>query len=216
MSYLITASLLNSWQWYLQNESPDAEREWLQTLNREQIPDNDKLLNGRAFECRVRLVNEPKGDWLTDGDREDLEKTQKKEDNAEYMDTVREVAGYTQGGLWQMPVNMPCTINGTGFLLYGRLDVMKLGILDVKFSGTYEHNKYLDNPQLRMYMTIVQHAPWMQFIVSDGKRVYQDYFERQDVEPVFPLVADFWNWVSTYPKYRNIFTSKWVSIETRR
>jgi hypothetical protein len=207
---LITASLLSSWQWFLQDEKETAEAEFIATLKRESFRDSQEMQAGRAFEARVRLQNEPDGEWLTERDREDLKATEKRVDE-DYINTVLEVSDMTQGGLWQ-PSLSEIWDNGTQvFCLYGRLDVLKLGIIDVKFSKTFEVGKYRDCPQLRMYLTLAKNAPDMTFAVSDGRNVMTDYYLRKDVEPIYSLVNQFWSWLNTYPKYLSLYVENWKS-----
>lgn len=208
---LITQSLLSDWQWFLQDESENAVEKWKSSLRRESKPDTPEMQAGRAFESRVRLQNEPDGSWLTARDIEDLKATEDDGKNEEYFNTVLEVASMTQGGFWQ-PALSEIYDNGLqSFVLYGRLDVLKLGIIDVKFSKTFEVGKYKNCPQVRMYMHLAKQAPDMTFVVSNGHTVMTDYFIRQDVEPIEPLVNDFWNWLNRYPEYLSLYIENWKS-----
>jgi len=208
---LVTASLLNAWEWYRMDDKDTAETEFIRTLKREQTPDNPDMLAGRAFECRVRLINEQGREWYTARDKEDLDATRDREFDADYIDTAKEIARETSGGLWQVPLSEKVTLDGVHFLLYGRLDVLKLGVYDIKYSHTFETGKYLTAPQTRMYMTLASEAPWMKYMVSNGRNVFEDFYLRQDVEPIYPMVRDFWNWLETYPKFKSLYVENWES-----
>ncbi len=192
------------------DDKDTAEAEFIAVLKKERYPDNPDMLAGRAFETRVRLISEPGQDWLTEKDTKDLDETRDGM-TTEYYNTVREIAEIVSGGLWQVPLSEKVTIDGVHFLLYGRLDVIKLGVYDLKFSHTFETGKYLTAPQTRMYMTLASDAPWMKYLISNGKNVFEDFYLRQDVEPIYPMVRDFWNWLETYPKFKSLYLQNWES-----
>jgi len=109
VSYLVTASLLNSWEWYLNSwdEGEDAARlDFEATLRREPIADNDAMAAGRAFEDAVTALC--------------LGGVEPSEDS--YGDCVREVAEYVRGKIFQYKASRPVSIDGIDFLLYGRMD----------------------------------------------------------------------------------------------
>jgi hypothetical protein len=209
-SLLLTQSLLSDWQWYLQDESENARAKFETALRREDKPDTPEMQSGRAFESRVRLINEPEGDWLTECDETDLTETED-DITPEYLEAVIEIAKMTSGGFWQASLSRGIVIDGQAFVLYGRLDVLKLGIIDIKFSRTFEVGKYRNCPQVRMYMYLAPSAPDMIFAVSDGKKVMTDSFIRADVEPIEPLVRDFWTWLQTQPSLLAIYREHWIS-----
>lgn len=207
---LVTASLLSDWLWFIKDERENAEEKFISRLRREQSEDNEDMQAGRAFEARVRLQNEPEGKWLTERDVEDLKATEKKV-NEEYFQTVLEVSNITHGGLWQVALSEIWDNGIQAFCLYGRLDVLSLGVTDVKFSKTFEVGKYRDAPQTRMYLTLAKQAPHMTYAVSDGRNVMTDFYLRKDIEPIYSMVNDFWNWLNTYPKFLSLYIENWKS-----
>ena len=210
---LITPSLLYSWDWYMQNESDNARDEFIGVMKRERSPDNDAMMHGRAFESRVRIACDPNfTEWLTENDKDDLEATFHKTKDEEYMDCVDELASFLKGGVWQIALSKTETINGIEFVKYGRVDVIKYGIIDVKYSQTFESGKYLGKAQTKMYLDLAPQAPWMQYTVCDGKVIYYgDKFLREDVAPINQDIGNFWNWLQCDKELLFLYLNNWQS-----
>jgi hypothetical protein len=209
MRLLITASLLNSWQWYLNSPEPNLD-EFKTALRRERGADNKAMQDGRAFETRVRLAC---GDYEPN-EREiaDLEATcpDGNELTDEYVSTVDEIAGIVSGGAWQVAVSKDVEVSGQDFLLYGRLDVLKgPWVFDIKFSHAFEIGKYRDSPQTKMYLSLVQEVIGMRYLVSTGKTVAEDYYLRENVEPIENDVRDFWNWLEGRKELLDLYVANW-------
>ena len=207
---LITASLLSSWIWYLQDESDDALKNWLTVLNREQTPDNPAMKSGRAFETRVRFLTESNYQF-TERDVIDVNETQEDVDD-EYLECVKEIAAIVQGGAWQASSSMIVNIEGIDFCLYGRRDVLKgAWVYDLKFTHTFEIGKYLDSPQTEMYIRLTPEVLGMKYLACDGKTVYEDSYLREDVGLIDNTVRDFWNWLGQNTEMKSIYCEKWQS-----
>ena len=207
---LITASLLSSWLWYLQDESDDALKNWLTVLNREQTPDNPAMKSGRAFENRVRLEADK---WYSTSDKDALDMLQTTDDIDDgYNECVKEVASIVQGGAWQASSSMIVNIDGVEFCLYGRRDVLKgAWVYDLKFTHTFEIGKYLDSPQTEMYIRLTPEVLGMKYLACDGKTVYEDSYLRDDVGLIDNTVRDFWNWIGQNHEMKSIYCEKWQS-----
>lgn len=210
---LITPSLLDSWDWYMQNESDTARDEFVGVMKRIRSPDNEAMLHGRAFEARVRIACDPyHQEWLTDSDRYDLDQTSEKETDEEYIACVEELSDNLRGGVWQVVLSRTETIGGIEFLKYGRIDVLKYGIFDVKYSQTFESGKYLNKAQTKMYLDLAPQAPWMQYTVCDGHVIYYgDKFIRADVSPINADILDFWNWLQCDKELLFLYLNNWQS-----
>lgn len=85
------------------------------------------------------------------------------------------------------------------FLLYGRLDFVKAGIVyDTKFSSHYEVGKFYDSPQSSMYLELVPEARQMQYIISnsvEGDVIWRETYQRNEVRPVMEIVHQFTEWL---------------------
>ena len=59
----------------------------------------------------------------------------------------------TQGGVFQYAAKKPISFGNMEFLLYGRMDCIKAGIIyDFKYTANYECGKYYGNPQTSAYL----------------------------------------------------------------
>lgn len=207
---LITASLLSSWLWYLQDESDDALKNWLTVLNRESYPDNPAMKSGRAFENRVRWVADDSYNPSEKENRDVVDTNDEADD--EYNECVKEVASIVQGGVWQASSSMVVNISGIDFCLYGRRDVLKgAWVYDLKFTHTFEIGKYLDSPQTEMYIRLTPEVLGMKYLACDGKTVYEDSYLREDVGLIDTTVQNFWNWLGQNPEMKSIYCEKWQS-----
>ena len=210
---LVTPSLLDSWDWYMQNEADNARDEFVGVMNRTRSPDNDAMMHGRAFETRVRMACDPfNTDWITENDKADIFNTKHKCDDEEYMACVSELANFLRDGVWQIALSKTETIGGIEFVKYGRVDVIKYGIIDVKYSQTFESGKYLGKAQTKMYLDLAPQAPWMQYTVCDGKVIYYgDKFLREDVAPINQDIGNFWNWLQNDKELLFLYLNNWQS-----
>lgn len=207
---LVTASLLSSWLWYLQDESDNAKESFLTVLRREQTPDNPAMKSGRAFETRVRFLTESNYQF-TERDVADVAETADDVDD-DYNECVKEVADIVSGGAWQASSSIIVNIGGVEFCLYGRRDVLKgAWVYDLKFTKTFEIGKYLDSPQTEMYIRLTPEVLGMKYLACDGKTVYEDSYLREDVGLIDTTVQNFWNWLGQNPEMKEIYCEKWQS-----
>lgn len=207
---LVTASLLSSWLWYLQDESDNAKESFLTVLRREQTPDNPAMKSGRAFETRVRFLTESNYQFA-ERDVADVAETADDVDN-NYNECVKEVADIVMGGAWQASSSIIVNIGGVEFCLYGRRDVLKgAWVYDLKFTKTFEIGKYLDSPQTEMYIRLTPEVLGMKYLACDGKTVYEDSYLREDVGLIDTTVQNFWNWLGQNHEMKEIYCEKWQS-----
>ena len=199
MSYLITASLLNSWEWLLhcyEGCEEAAISDFVATLKREPIPDNPALKAGRDFEDAVTA-------FCNSG---------VEPNNDSYGDCVREVADHVRGKIFQYKASKEVTIGNTSFLLYGRMDAFGgPWIDDIKFGSSFEMGKYHDNPQTKMYLELEPGPIGMRFLYADGSAVYVDEYRRENIESIVPVVHEFWDWLNSFPDYLSIYIGSWAS-----
>jgi len=216
MPFLITQSLLSSWQWYLSADEDNEEKAYfdlIKTLRREKLEDNESMLFGRVFESVVRLICD--GDaWINEKDKADVLLKKKEFDDERLQKCVYEVAEECKGGVWQVKQSKIKNILGQDFLLYGRLDVLKgPWIIDIKFSHTFEIGKYRDSPQTKMYMHLVPDVIGMKYLISDGNQTYEDVYLRSSVESIDNDIKDFWSWISTQHALFYLYVKNWESID---
>lgn len=211
MKYLITPSLLNSWAWYLNSPEPNLD-EFKAVLRRERTPDNEAMQNGRAFEARVRMAcgnYEP-----TESEKIDLDATcpEGNELTDEYVATVEEIADIVRGGTWQVSASKTVKLLDTDFVLYGRTDVLKgPWVFDIKFSHSYEIGKFFKSAQTKIYVELFPGMFGIRYLVSNGKTVAEDYYLRENIEPIENDIRDFWNWLNDRKDLFDLYVQNWQS-----
>lgn len=205
MRYLMTQSLLASWeyQWsnfekYNERAEEFQEKAWndfLSTLRRKPIPTSGAMQNGIDFENLVTDIilghGDPTHRWY----------------NAAY-----EVARDVQGGQLQLVATKEVTVAGLCFLLYGRLDCLKAGIIsDIKFSSKYDVGKFFGSPQHPMYMELVPEAHEFTYIISNGSRVWHETYQREECGSIFDTIQEFIEYlkmVGLLPLYKELWQIK--------
>ena len=199
--YLMTHSLLSSWL-YAMKESPyedaSTERvpyaEFLQVLQREPTLTTEAMQKGIDFENLVTdIVNgagDPKNRWY---------------------DAAQKVAGYVRGGVLQYKARRIITVRDTELVLYGRLDCLKAGgIMDIKFSGSYDRGKYFDSTQHPTYFEIVPEAKSFTYLVSNGSEVWTERYYREESPSIIPTISDFLEWLDALG-LASLYKEKWLA-----
>ena len=172
--FLITQSLLSSWLYTYKKE--DGYEEFLKTLRREPIRQNKAMLEGIRFEnvlCAVLNGAEiaPTHEWYK---------------------PIMELYPTLYGAQQQVSLSRDVTINGVRFVLYGKLDFLKAGIIfDTKYSKTYRVGKYLDSPQHPMYFALVPEAREFQYKICDGRYIYTETYRPDELEPIERTISQF-------------------------
>lgn len=196
MSYLITQSLLNSWLYqYKAYDEEAANADFLNTLHRIKTLPTEAIQNGIDFEnavyayCTDRTIKLPKG----------------------WENGIKGVSDYVHGGVFQLSASVNRHISGMDFVLYGRLDALKMGtIFDVKFSKRYERGKYIDSPQHPMYFAVCPEVDRFVYVISDGAEVWTETYTRQETPDINGTIEQFID----YMKAANLldtYRKKWES-----
>lgn len=198
--YLITPTLLNSFQYYIQDEykSPaDSRADFLKTLSREKFEPNETMQKGIDFENTVK--------FLCDSFRER---------NINDFNTPHEaIANIVNNGLWQQTVKKDLTVGNQEFLLYGKCDVIKRDtIYDIKFTSNYEVGKFLDSAQHLIYLYCLD-LPKFQYLVSDGEEYWvEDYHNHAGIEDeIKSKISDFMGYLENDQEAKEMFFTKWGS-----
>lgn len=201
--YLITKTLIESWNYLhscYEGCEEDAMADFLKTLNREPVEDNEAMANGREFENEVYkeasgIARIPHPKW---------------------ENGIKRVATVINGAQTQVKAYNELTVAGTDLLVYGVLDALKAGtIYDVKFInksfGSAElAGKYLDCSQHPAYFYIVPEAQKFVYLVSDGEDLYTETYTPHNTRPFAEIAKEFiesleaMNLLETYKE-------KWVS-----
>lgn len=171
--YHMTQSLLSAWQY--QYDAYDAEagrRSFLAALNREPQEKTEAMQEGIDFENSIYAA---------------IEKNCMPEN-----ETAKQIASIIKGGSIQFKAVKNKTIAGMDLELYGILDVLKAGVIyDIKRSNSYEVGKYLNSPQHPMYFEIIPEARRFEYLVSDGKTLFTEIYDRDQTCKIDKIICDF-------------------------
>ena len=203
--YLITPTLLNSFQYYIQDEykSPaDSRADFLRTLSRERFEPNEAMQKGIDFENDIKIAYEQF--HQIDIHHEDYDERQH---------IVNIFARIVKDGIWQQTCKKDLTIGNQEFLLYGKCDVVKRDtIYDIKYTSNYEVGKFLDSAQHLIYLYCLD-LPKFQYLVSDGEEYWvEDYHNHAGIEDeIKSKISDFLSYLENDKEAKEMFFTKWGS-----
>ena len=176
--FLITQSLLASWRWGLVLEN--GYEDFLKTLRREPIQQNKAMLEGIRFENVLNATLKGAEIGI----------------DHEWYKPIMELYPTLVGSQQQVSASKDVTIDGVPFVLYGKLDYLKAGIIyDTKYSPRYPSkgnaNNYIGSPQHPMYFALVPEAREFQYKICDGKYIYTETYRPDEVEPIERTIKHF-------------------------
>lgn len=186
MKYLMTKSLLESWQYTFDcfdGGEDDAREDFLRTLRREPCEPNEFMQNGIEFENMV--YGTAHGDVDPTGHK--------------WERGIRKLAQMIGDAPVQVRAQREIEVAGMTFLAYGVLDALKAGtIYDVKFSNKAFGSadlvgKYLNCTQHPMYFYLVPEAREFQYLVSDGEDIYVEAYRPEESPHIGNIISAFIN-----------------------
>lgn len=195
--YLITPTLINSYQYYINDEfkSPaDSRADFLKTLSKEKFEPNEAMQKGIDFESQIKD--------FCDGVAIQANET--------HIGAIM-IGEIVKGGLWQQTCKKDLQVGGKEFLLYGKMDVIKRDtIYDIKFTGNYELGKFLDSSQHLIYLYCTG-LPKFQYLISDGKDYWiEDYHNHANIEnEIKGKISDFLGYLENDKEAKELFETKW-------
>ena len=208
--YLITPTLINAYQYYINDEfkSPaDSRADFLKTLSREKFKPNEAMQKGIELEDTIKEISS--SDFAYRSFCDSLP-----EDNIEQRDiTMLLLVDIVKGGLWQQTCKKDLKIGNKEFLLYGKMDVIKRDtIYDIKFTDNYELGKFLDSSQHLIYLYCTG-LPKFQYLISDGKDYWiEDYYNHANIEnEIKSKISDFLGYLENDKEAKEMFETKWIS-----
>lgn len=212
--FLITPSLLSSYQYYIKDEwrSPeDSRADFLRTLSRERFEPNEAMQKGIDFENDIMNASQSSFDLrnFEDSIDGDLVFCQDKE----YDLCVLNFAKIVEGGLWQQTCKKDLQVGNNTFLLYGRMDVVKRDtIYDIKFTSKGELGKFLNSSQHLIYL-YCSGLPKFRYLISDGTEFWvEDYVNDGTVENrIKSMISDFMGYLENDKEAKEMFLTKWES-----
>lgn len=106
------------------------------------------------------------------------------------------MAVIVSGGCLQYKAKREIEVSGITFLLYGRLDALKSGVIyDIKFSGSYDKGKYVTSTQHPTYLELIPQANEFTYLVSNGSSVWKETYRRDEVSDIREIISDFVSWL---------------------
>lgn len=191
---LITQSLLGAWLYQYQAfDQESAHKDFLRVLRREKSKPTQAILDGIQFENMVTACCE--GASPPEGHK--------------WGEAVRDIADRVQGAQFQVVAQRTAVVEDIPFLLYGRLDALKAGVIyDIKFSRGYQVGKYLDSPQHPMYFALVPEARRFEYLVFTGSDVCVEKYDREDAPDIRSAIRDFMKYLEA-SKLDKLYCQKW-------
>lgn len=117
-----------------------------------------------------------------------------------------------QGGAFQITGKKNVVVGNVPFLMYGRLDVLKNGVIyDIKRVTRYATQKYLNSAQHGFYMDLFPDATQFTYLVYDGARLHQETYYRGQCKPTEAILSDFIQWLrenDLWDVYERLWASK--------
>ena len=191
VDYKITASLLNSFDWYLHSNSENAEQDLLNTINRASVDYTEAQAKGVAFEHIINLCIA----WKFQSINLKKEVLNVKFECGEQKfifeyptDVIIKIAGfllhskYVYSQQYFVQKNIEIANNKVvelcGFIDYLSYDT----IIDLKTTSNYWYPKYHNNWQKYVYAyCLLESATAVEFAATDFKELYTEHYEIADI-----------------------------------
>lgn len=192
--YLLTPTLLNSFQYYKGYEGdhePLIYEDFLRTLAREPSEPTEAMMKGIEFEHKIYQVTTKAGP----SDEK----------------VVNELAEVVDSGMWQQSVKKELSHNNMDLLLYGRTDVIKQDyVYDIKFTKNYAFPKFLDSAQHLVYLYCSQ-LPKFSYLISNGTEWWREDYDNSDevLELLRTKIDDFLNFLETDHRAKSLYFNQW-------
>lgn len=199
-TYLITPSLLNSWG-YIYNCIDNVREAQSDTMC---LEDKQAKRQKEAYESFLKTLNREH----IEANKYMLEGIKFEQDCYDgktcFSDTIK-------GGAYQIVGMKHVEVDGIKFLMYGRLDVLKSGIVyDIKRVARYELPKYAKSYQHRFYLDLFPRAYKFEYLIYDGYNEHHEIYYREDTEPTVNVISRFIHWLKEHDLL-DIYFDKWES-----
>lgn len=204
IKYLITPSLINSFEYYIGNEwktPEDSRADFLKTLSRERFKPNEAMQKGIDFEAKI----EGYCSLIKSGCEHAEQLTDDK--------IVSDIGNIVSGGIWQESCKKDMNFGNFDIILYGRCDVIKADtIYDIKYTGNYDIGKFQNSIQHLIYMYCLD-LPKFAYLISNGKDWWrEDYINDSKIEDsIRSKVNNFFEYLKTDKGAKRIFHNNWKS-----
>lgn len=183
-SLLLTQTLINSWLYLYQVDGEyydKAYQDFLKTLKRIPLEDNEIFARGREFEKQVI--------------------------NGEY----KEIYDIIKGGSYQVSKSKSLVVDNINFTIYGIADFIKNGVIyDTKRVNQYELQKYQYSSQHLIYLYLFDDCyEFTYLIVDNSDTTYEETYKRNDLTlTIENLIHNFISFLKENNLF-NIYLEKW-------
>ena len=183
-SLLLTQTLINSWLYLYQVDGEYYEKcyqDFLKTLKRIPLEDNEIFARGREFEKQVI--------------------------NGEY----KEIYDIIKGGSYQVSKKKELVVDNLDFTVYGIADFIKNGVIyDTKRVNQYELQKYQYSSQHLIYLYLFDDCyEFTYLIVDNSDTTYEETYKRNDLTlTIETLIHNFISFLKENDLF-NIYLENW-------
>ena len=183
-SLLLTQTLINSWLYLYQVDGEYYEKcyqDFLKTLKRIPLEDNEIFARGREFEKQVI--------------------------NGEY----KEIYDIIKGGSYQVSKKKELVVDNLDFTVYGIADFIKNGVIyDTKRVNNYELQKYQYSSQHLIYLYLFDDCyEFTYLIVDNSDTTYEETYKRNDLTlTIETLIHNFISFLKENNLF-NIYLENW-------
>lgn len=183
-SLLLTQTLINSWLYLYQVDGEYYEKcyqDFLKTLKRIPLEDNEIFARGREFEKQVI--------------------------NGEY----KEIYDIIKGGSYQVSKKKELVVDNLDFTVYGIADFIKNGVIyDTKRVNQYELQKYQYSSQHLIYLYLFDDCyEFTYLIVDNSDTTYEETYKRNDLTiTIENLIHNFISFLKENNLF-NIYLENW-------
>lgn len=183
-SLLLTQTLINSWLYLYQVDGEYYEKcyqDFLKTLKRIPLEDNEIFARGREFEKQVI--------------------------NGEY----KEIYDIIKGGSYQVSKKKELVVDNLDFTVYGIADFIKNGVIyDTKRVNQYELQKYQYSSQHLIYLYLFDDCYEFTYLVVDNSdTTYEETYKRNDLTmSIETLIHNFISFLKENNLF-NIYLENW-------
>ena len=183
-SLLLTQTLINSWLYLYQVDGEYYEKcyqDFLKTLKRIPLEDNEIFARGREFEKQVI--------------------------NGEY----KEIYDIIKGGSYQVSKKKELVVDNLDFTVYGIADFIKNGVIyDTKRVNQYDLQKYQYSSQHLIYLYLFDDCyEFTYLIVDNSDTTYEETYKRNDLTmSIETLIHNFISFLKENNLF-NIYLENW-------
>lgn len=199
-SFLITPSLLNSWLYIYE------------CVNKVRESESDTIcLEDKQSDAMVKA----KGDFINTLNRIPSEPNQYMLDGIQFEQDCYDgktcISPIIEGGAFQIVGKKNVIINGLNILMYGRLDVLKGGVIyDIKRVQKYNIQKYKWSAQHGFYLDLFNRAYKFEYLAYDGNRLHREIYYKDEYKPTQEVISEFLNWLNNN-NLLEIYKEKWTT-----